>query len=501
MDENKARKIFIVGNGFDLNLGYPTRFKDFIDFCNNWELFYNQKDDIKYVDSLSETNIDEFKLVYDKHNKQINQWNKINYLKLCAEKNEQNELMTLDYLIKNNGFIKYLKENKDTIMYERWSDFENYLLELCEMCDEHEAQVLKYGEDIDNNGRLKYNVEFFGFLKYVNVKRSYYSQQFPTDRFIVRVIVKNDKTKFIEEMSKELQGFNNAFNIYLKDFIYKMSIPQWGIDCDENVFVMDFNYTYFANKVFDKAKINYVHGYQYDNNIIIGINGAKLNREYDLLTKKYLRLKLDVWNTQVNAMSTYGKYDSMEDFRSSFISDKGVKRIIPVYVVVIGQSLNKVDWDILIEFFSDEKKYKRVIICYYNSYDNQLFNLYQMLEDSNIDYKIVEEKIKEGYYSFVKFDDLKVLLNDINKSIENLSIHKYDDLDVNEEKVLQEIIKHQNELIGGKKYLASTDDIDEEEMSDILENLSFKKYIRIEKGSRTLNGPRRPYTITKILKY
>lgn len=73
-------------------------------------------------------------------------------------------------------------------------------------------------------------------------------------------------------------------------------------------------------------------------------------------------------------------------------------------MVVIGQSLNKVDWDILIEYFSDEKEYKKVIICYHNSYDNQLFNLHQMLENYNIDYKTVEERIKTGYYAFVKFN-------------------------------------------------------------------------------------------------
>lgn len=300
MDENKLRKIFIIGNGFDLNLGYPTRFKDFVDFCINWESFYKKEVPDKYAKGDSESNIDNYKLSY-KDEKQINHWYEINKLKICVDKDEQNELNDLDKLIKNNGFIKYLKENKDTIKYERWSDFENYLFELCEMCDEYETQVLEYGE---NKGNFRYNVEFFDFLRYVNVKGSYYCRKFPTDRFIVRIIVKNDKIKFIEKMSYELQGFSRAFNIYLKCFVYKMEIPQWSLNFNESTFVIDFNYTYFARKVFGNAKTNFIHGYQHDNNIIIGINGDKLNREYDLLTKKYLRLKLDVWNTQVNEMST-----------------------------------------------------------------------------------------------------------------------------------------------------------------------------------------------------
>ena len=500
MDENKSRKIFIIGNGFDLNLGYPTRFKDFVDFCINWELFYKKQDIDKYAKDTNESNIDTFKLSY-KDGKQINQWNRIDELKLCIDKDEQNELISLDKLIKNNGFIKYLKENKNNIKYERWSDFENYLLELCEMCEEHEEQVLKYGEDMDRNVRFKYNVEFYSFLKYIYKENSYYSRYFPTDKYIVKLVVKNDKMKFIEKMSDELQGFNRAFNIYLKEFVYKMIIPQWGIEYDENTFVIDFNYTNFARKVFSNAKINFIHGYQHDNNIIIGISGNKLRKEYDFLTKKYLRLRLDVWNTQVNEMSVYGKYDSIEAFNSSFVNNEGTEIIIPTYVIVIGQSLNKVDWDILIDYLNNERKYKKVIICHYNSYDNQLFNLYQMLDNYNLDYKIIDERIKTGYYTFVKFDDLKDLLYNLNNNIEGLSIHKYDDLDDNEEKVLKEIVKNQNELVGGKKYLVSTEDINEAEMSDILESLNFKNYIRIEEAPKAINGPRRPYYITKILKY
>lgn len=500
MDENKLRKIFIIGNGFDLNLGYPTRFKDFVDFCINWESFYKKEVPDKYAKGDSESNIDNYKLSY-KDEKQINHWYEINKLKICVDKDEQNELNDLDKLIKNNGFIKYLKENKDTIKYERWSDFENHLLELCEMCDEHENQILLYGENIDKNERLKLNDEFNNFLRYVYVENNYYSTSIPTDKFIVQTLVKIDKQKFIEHMSKELQGFNKAFNIYLKCFVNKIESPQWNLNFDDNTMVIDFNYTNFAIGIFKNAKINYVHGHQHDNNIIIGINSDKLNREYDLLTKKYLRLKLDVWNTQVNEMSTYGKYDSIEDFKSLRTNSRGVRRIIPAYVVVIGQSLNKVDWDILIEYFSDEKEYKKVIICYHNSYDNQLFNLHQMLENYNIDYKIIDKRIKTGYYTFIKFDKLKDLLCNLDKDIENLSIHKYDDLDEKEEKILKEIVKYQNDLVSGGKYITSAEDIDEDEMGDILENLSKKGYITIKEGPKTLSGPNRPYIITKILKY
>lgn len=214
MSGNELRKIFIIGNGFDLNLGYPTRFKDFIDFCINWDMFYKKQDVDKYAKGDSESNIDSFKLSY-KDGKQINHWNIINELKICVDKDEQNELISLHGLIKNNGFIKYLKENKDKITYERWSDFENYLLELCEMCEEHEQLLLQYEEKKSSIGQITINHEFYKFLTYVHNENSCYSRAVIPKGDIVKTLVRNDKIKFIEKMSNELQGFNKAFNIYL----------------------------------------------------------------------------------------------------------------------------------------------------------------------------------------------------------------------------------------------------------------------------------------------
>ena len=508
MDENKPRKIFIIGNGFDLNLGYPTRFKDFVDFCINWESFYNQKDDIKYVNSLSETNIDEFKLAYDNDNEQINKWNRMSDLKITIDRDNENELNVLDSIIHNNGFIKYLKENIENIRYDRWADFENYLLELCEMSDEHEKRIIAFAEKhaIPYNHtpvHFKYNKNFYAFLKYIFIENSAFSCNVTDAMDLFETNVKVDKIKYIKKMQEELKNFTKAFNIYLKLFVMKMGLMKINGESNyEDSFVIDFNYTNYAETIFNKSIINYIHGYQSDNNIIIGINGDELSAEYDMLKKKYMRLKLSVENKQMNDTNIHGQYNDVERFKSNnYERNKGVERIVPMYVVIIGQSLNRVDWDILIEYLNDNITFKKIIICYHDSYDSQLFNLYQMLKKYNVDYKTIEERINKGYYSFVKYDDLQDLLVLVDKNIENLSIHKYDDLSEKEEEVLKEIVKHQNELINGGKYLVSTEDINEDEMSEILERLASNNYIKIKEGPRTLSGPSKPYIITRILKY
>ena len=64
-------------------------------------------------------------------------------MKLYCDDSEKKELEVLNFIINSSGMIKYLIENINYIKYERWSDFENYLLGLCEMYEEYEKQVVK----------------------------------------------------------------------------------------------------------------------------------------------------------------------------------------------------------------------------------------------------------------------------------------------------------------------------------------------------------------------
>ena len=369
MSDN-VRKIFIIGNGFDLNLGYPTRFKDFVSFCSNWKSFYNKENNNKYANNLNESNINDMKLTFDKEtHKQVNHWDKMFNLKIYCDDSAKKELEVLNYIINSSGMIKYLIENINYIKYERWSDFENYLLELCEMCEEYEKQVVnRYNTDVN----FIYNEEFYKFLKFVYVENSFFSQSL-TNQYNVESAVRTDKLKFIKELSEQLKSFTQAFNIYLKIFVFTMEKPQWSADGnDENTYVLDFNYTHFCSTVFNKSKINYIHGYQHDDNIIIGINDEKLSPDYDCLKKKFLRLSMNAKIRQTNQGYLMGQYEEISEYLSQ--SNKN-GLFIPIYVIIIGQSMNKVDWDTLIDFFNNEEIYANISICYHNQFDSQLLNL------------------------------------------------------------------------------------------------------------------------------
>lgn len=491
-----SKKLYIIGNGFDLNLGYPTRFKDFVDFCINWKKYYNKPDKEKFA---RDKNINDFKLTIDKNGKQVNHWRDgISKLKMNFDNSERTILKTFDHYIDNNGIIKYLAKSKRTIKYERWSDFENYLLEICEMCDEHEKQILEYSRIKDNGGKFKYSDEFYNFLNYVYVANSFYSSDFP-NKIIVETVVRIDKLKFIQELSKQLQSFSRAFNIYLKLFVGKMEVTQLSdIDNDEDVFVLDFNYTNFCKTIFNKSKINYIHGYQHDDNIIIGINDNKLSTDYDCLRKNFLRLAMNVQTKQVNQTDLTGEYEDFDEYLSQSYND-GVRT--PIYVIIIGQSLNKVDWDVLINYFNNENKYYNIIFCYHNTYDSQLLNLYQMLKRFSVGDDIIESRITNGYYRFHKYDNLKTLLNEVSIQLKSFMDHKHTDLGPKEEMVLKEIFKNYDELIKGRKILTAVKELSEDETSDLLESLCEKGYIKIKSIFRNVGGPSRPYLIEKVLKF
>ena len=500
MDEKDVRKVFIIGNGFDLSLGYPTRFKDFIDFCKNWDAFYRRTDDEKYATDTHESNINEMKLSYDKNGKQVNHWNKteLSLLKIYCDTCDKQDLNTLNALIRDNGLIKYLINKNSVIEYDRWSDFENYLLEICEMIEEYERQLIAYSKDRASGASFKCNIEFYDFMEYVFIENNFYSHE-NVDKYIVETAVRIDKLKFIQMLSEQLLDFSKAFNIYLKCFVHKIQPPQWQYNfSQDNTFVIDFNYTNVCEKIFNGAKINYVHGYLHDDNIIIGINSESLSEDYDPLRKNFLRLNMKVGTRQTRQTDLLGKYENIDDALAQCYRHD--IRIL-TYVIVIGHSLSRVDWDILRNFFNADNLYTRIAFCHYRSYYNQLLNLYKMLQREGISNYDVDRKIEKGYYSFIKFNNLIDLMKEIDDKFFNLSECKHIDLSPEEEAVMREIIKNQASYIGTSRFITDIAGFSVDETSDFLEKLSKKGYIEIAPVRKTLNVPGDLYHIIKVLKF
>ena len=124
-----------------------------------------------------------------------------------------------------------------------------------------------------------------------------------------------------------------------------------------------------------------------------------------------------------------------------------------------------------------------------------------MLESKGIKYDIIKNRINSGYYSFHKFNDLRSLFNEISSNLNSFVSHKHHNLNSIEENLLKEIFKNQDVLIKGNKYLVSTEDMNEDEISSSLESLQKKGYIEIEPAPKKVGGPSKPYIIKRVLKY
>ena len=309
--------------------------------------------------------------------------------------------------------------------------------------------------------------------------------------------VRNDKLKLIQKMSSQLIGFCKAFNIYLKRFLFEMGSPQWSYeDSREDIFILDFNYTDSCRQIFKSAKINYIHGYQHDDNIVIGINSDTLGQEYDLLRKNFLRMSMKVGTRQTNQLNLMGKYDDINDFLSKSYSS-GVK--IDTQVIVIGQSLSKVDWDVLVNYFNNDSLFSCVAICYHRSYTNQLLHLYQMISANDVDVHAIDQRVDKGYYGFIQFSNLQSLLHDISNNFSDLIQHRHADLSSDEDRVLKEIVDNQDILIGGTKYITTINGFNEAEFSELLEGLGEKGYIDFELAPARIGGGK-AYIIKRVLK-
>lgn len=143
MEENFVKKIFLVGNGFDLALGLLTKYNDVMELFKNWELFYDsykkrslENEFIKKIVGNTTNSLDSF---------------------------DSENLQELNQIIKSNSWIEYYLNCEAEI--DLWIDFEREIIPVLELFD------FILSEDINLNDQ---SIKFDGykFLKFETVFRS-----------------------------------------------------------------------------------------------------------------------------------------------------------------------------------------------------------------------------------------------------------------------------------------------------------------------------------------
>ncbi len=376
--------ILVIGNGFDLAHGLPTRYTEFLEFIESFKDCYEKVQDDQidwvYYDTNNRVNFflkKWFSSYYENENGQSKE-EKAATVKIIDEFYDNiNENFWIDYFLQCDMHGK-----------ENWIDFESEISALIKSLDKdiHDAKRSLY-DHID----IRFSNDYIDCY----------------DRF-----QKCDTFKEIKDiLERDLNALIRAFEIYLTEYIEKISITDISPDIKEIVrcsatlnglrmtissHIINFNYTNTYEKVYWKEKstifrdrIDYIHGMAKDNNtieennMVLGIDeylGKKKRNKYiEFISFKkfYQRIykktgcKYKEWVDEIRKSeesNSKWKYENTDYFKNNFHN-----------LFFFGHSLDITDKDVLKNLILNNNVYTTIFYHDKNAMGQQIANLVKVI--------------------------------------------------------------------------------------------------------------------------
>lgn len=417
--------ILILGNGFDLAHGLPTRYSDFLEYSMCLKnLFYFQAS----IDNYRRDNLDKW---VNKEREDSPLYNAIELLKkqlieLYSKKKEniaRNKAAVFGTFndlyvnrINKNIWFNYLYRiyQENMVKGNNWVDFESEI-----------ALIISY---IDN---VTVNIEdsFHKVLKTTNKGYKTQDEQ-KIDKFIANC------SNLIEDLNgtgthysinqlrdrlyDDLQNLTEAFEIYLTIVVSKLSLNN-VIDSIKEIkpdYVLNFNYTLTYEKLYNIGEVCHIHGkcrkvendfFVGENEMVLGIDEylAPENRSSKTrfaIFKKYvqrIRKRNDVSYIEWEKIIEENIVEKKKEDKMDEILEKLREKRSEVYVY--GHSLDKTDKDVLERFLKSDATNIHIYARNKNAEGNLISNLITIIE-----YDKVIEKSTSNPPRIVFFDNLAV---------------------------------------------------------------------------------------------
>ena len=375
--------ILLIGNGFDLEHGLPTKYSDFLKFCDIITILATQftppnipttpeSFESNYCDSWDTSeNIKAIVLaVY------IQKWLRNNpaHKELPFSDDEKiiDELSSL--LVKNTWYNYFIR--KLGRMGEHWIDLESEISTVIQSLDQArtpppfiQSKMEQVLQSICASASFLDGTELYG--------KSY------------RI------SALTQILEIHLAHFIRALEIYISHFV--KSVPIWerspDIEAISPDHVLSFNYSDTYEQIYDNGKnieYDYIHGKASINstvdscNLVLGIdeylNSDKRNEDLDFIPfkKYYQRILKSTGSAYQDWISTIKKdhnaamrnqhvYESMVSGSNQYSLTLGQLRRIPKhYLYIFGHSLDITDKDVLHNLICNDNIYTK--IYYYREY-------------------------------------------------------------------------------------------------------------------------------------
>ena len=345
--------ILVIGNGFDLAHGLPTKYGDFLEFVK----VIRQVVKIENRVSLEDV---EWGDINDKIKEQIIDSEMNGKLNSVFGSNQCKELLNnniwIDYFLQCN---MYRKEN--------WIDFESEISNVIQSIDRD-----MYG--LSNDRKLEYVFE--------SLSNSFFNSKYSDSQMSYK--------RLIDVMYNDLNKLIRALELYLCVFVANIVDKRISPDIEQIYFdkILSFNYTDTYSKVYDSkglSEYDYIHGKTdishslFTNNMVLGIDEylpkERKNQDVEFIAfKKYYQriyketgCKYKKWVDDIRSNKpirnlVFARID--EAGSRTFKSENS--RFHNLYI--FGHSLDVTDKDILQELILNGNVY--TTIYYHKTYDD-----------------------------------------------------------------------------------------------------------------------------------
>ena len=258
---NRGKTILILGNGFDLAHNLPTRYADFLVFCEKVETLFRQWKNNTLEEDFKNTKLKEWRtdesiiltirnaLDNTKDNDEIKKDRKI--------------LLEIFEQLNNNIWYDYFCTlyNEKRMRGENWIDFETEISLVIECIDKNTFSLNGFLNEI-----LKITNDYF--------KKS-------VNRILEKdSIAKITIRKFREILFYDLEKLTRALELYLSHFVEKINITEKVKEISDlnPDYVITFNYTNTYERVYGRGEVFHIHGTAdeeravQNNNMVLGID-------------------------------------------------------------------------------------------------------------------------------------------------------------------------------------------------------------------------------------
>ncbi len=359
-------KVLVVGNGFDLAHGLPTKYTDFLDACDSIKKAgFEWIDDAK-SNILQNLDIDEKKRVVNIRTA------------LCDEYYSE-----LFELVSGNFWIEYFLKLRSRIG-ENWFDFEEEIKEVVLFINYEWPDIRP---KLPERGRVIYDC-INAVLKCLNSKKL--NIQF------------RDSKLFLKEVFGEYKNLIRAFEIYIDGYVNKLNAQRKATIANQKyTHLLSFNYSDTYNRVYgNNVESCFIHGKAVfrreanKNNTVLGIEDVYEDKEGN---------RIEGIRKEVLPFEKYIQRIAKQTDNKIYNWLDGVVSSEPCEVHFYGHSFAESDGDIL-GFIID--KANTVIFCL-NEADmaEKIKNLAVILgrkklerkvglEEKSISFKLIEDEYK-----------------------------------------------------------------------------------------------------------